>query len=439
MKENERRVDHLSVCTVVIPELDSDRLFDGICSINDRLTVWIDCRSGSYEDYNQLYDLCASNDLFTVKVSGPLGEHTGFNCFCNSPVHPVTYLDSGTKTMRNEPNPGEFFLELYCNFWLEGKMVASMNNDKIWRVIGISFPNSYYWFRCLEPGTIKRIETDIGILEFGISKSCSSSIIGKNTYDCCGYVKVVLHVECSCEEAIDYTVMFQVLVRFVSGIPFTIEDIVLAQAKIKEPRITLHGNYGIRESNPVTVHDYCSIRHPLSDLSEEGVRSWVRWWQKGNILAIITFEKNRNAKVYSRVVDGIKCFDGISSSLWCNTLYNEVVFKDWINSLLDYIEREKNPLKIPRDRISGQLNNLNHKSLRTRVKEVLEDNNAFPKVNSDNRSKIVSYLCNLRNIDSHRSANKKLENDTKLSLFELEDIATKMVYLIVDKEVLFLE
>lgn len=315
MKENERRVDHLSVCTVVIPELDSDRLFDGIYSINDRLNVWIDCRSGSYEDYSQLYDLCASNDFFTVKVSEPLGEYTGFNCFCNSPVHPVTYLDSGTKTMRNEPNPGEFFLELYCNLWLEGKMVASMNKDKIWRVIGISFPNSYYWFRCLESGITKSIETDIGKLEFGISKSCSSSIIGKNTYDCCGYVKVVLHVECSCEEAIDYTVMFQVLVRFVSGIPFTIEDIVLAQAEIKESRITLHGNYGIRENSPVTEHNYYSMRHPLSELTEEGVFNWVRWWQKGNLLAIMTFEKNRNGKVYSRVVDGIKCFDGISGSI----------------------------------------------------------------------------------------------------------------------------
>lgn len=131
MKENEKRIGHLYVCNVVIPELGSDRIYEGIYSINERLNVWIDCRVGSYEDYRTLYDLCAKNDFFTVNVSGPLGIHTGLNCLCNSPVSPVNYIESETSMISNKPNPGEVFLELYCNFWLEGKMVTSMNNDKV--------------------------------------------------------------------------------------------------------------------------------------------------------------------------------------------------------------------------------------------------------------------------------------------------------------------
>ena len=32
MKENEKRIAHLYVCTVVIPELGSDRIYEGIYS-----------------------------------------------------------------------------------------------------------------------------------------------------------------------------------------------------------------------------------------------------------------------------------------------------------------------------------------------------------------------------------------------------------------------
>lgn len=439
MKENEKRIGHLYVCTVVIPELGSDRIYEGIYSINDRLNVWIDCRVGSYEDYRTLYDLCAKNDFFTVNVSGPLGIHTGLNCLCNSPVSPVNYIESETSMILNKPNPGEVFLELYCNFWLEGKMVTSMNNDKLWRVIGVSFPNSYYWFRCLSSGIKKCIETDIGILEFGFNKSSSNSILGKMIYDCYGYVKIELPEYCSCEEAIDYAVMIQTLVRFVSGIPFSMKDIVLAPNEILETKIILHGNYGIRENDSVSEKSFFQMRHSLSDLSEEGVRNWVSWWKKGESMAILTFEKNRNKDLYFRIVDGIKCFDGISSSLVStNILYEKTEFQNWRNSLLEYINQDNNPLNISLDRIKGVLDNLRYKSLKTRVKEFLENNlKEFPKVNSENINDVVNYLCGLRNIDSHKKANHELENKTKLKLFELERIATKIVYLIVDKYILF--
>lgn len=234
--------------------------------------------------------------------------------------------------------------------------------------------------------------------------------------------------------------MLQILVRFVSGISFSIEDIVLAQDKTMDPMITLHGNYGIRESRPVIERDYYFMRHDLSGVTEEGIRSWIRYWQEGNPMALISFEKDRSANVYSRTVDGIKCFDGISSSLSDNkTLYDKEAFQSWKKSLSKYIANN-NPLDIPLDRITGLLDNLQYRSLKKRVEEFLIQNEKeFSRINDENRSKVLEYLCGLRNIDSHKKAAKRVfENNTGLTIFELEKVVTRMVYLIVEKEILFL-
>ena len=146
-----------------------------------------------------------------MNVSTPVGNHTGFNCFCISPVQPVIYIEHDKIFTRNQPITHERLLEVYCNYWLEGQIVSSMQEERKWNVIGVTFPDSYYWFRSLSPGKTKCFETDIGRLEFGINESGSSSIIGKNTNERFGYAKIVLPVRCSCEEAIDYTVMLQIL------------------------------------------------------------------------------------------------------------------------------------------------------------------------------------------------------------------------------------
>lgn len=215
-------MSNLSTCKVVIPELGEDPSFEGLYSIDDRLRVWVDCRPENY-DYNELYKLCASIDkFFTVKVSGPLGNHNGLNCFCLSHVGPITYIDeNGCITKTIGPSLNDKLLEIYCNFWLEDGHVSSMADDKRWKRIGISFPGAYSWFG-LKNGETRNISTECGNLFFGINQLSSSSISGSYITECFGYVEFELKNACFCDEALGYVTMIQCFVRFISEVTFTI-------------------------------------------------------------------------------------------------------------------------------------------------------------------------------------------------------------------------
>lgn len=179
------------------------------------------------------------------------------------------------------------------------------------------------------------------------------------------------------------------------------------------------------------------MKHKLNTLDDCVIQRWVTMWNSCLSLAIMSFEQNRNASVNQKILEGVKSFDGISSFIDRETIYDKKLFSEWKKTMISVSSNNLKDLGISTDRFGCLLDNLQMKSLKQRISEVLEDYpEEYPLVNDQNRKDLIKYLCDMRNIDSHKNAIKGYEKKIDLSLPGIERIVTRMVHVFVEKKVL---
>lgn len=432
MGKMEKTISRLVTCKVTIPEVDVDYEFDGVYSVGEELNVWIDYRKDNLNN-QKLFDLMASNSFFTVNVSGILGDYTGLNCFCMSPVGEVI------KDVKIRNAPSTYcggLIEIYCNLWVENQFVSSMSDDKKWKEMEITFLRATKFFNIFPDETITFTTKD-GEVIFGINHNTSFDYLSNEKKEVLnGLIKFKTNTPFSCQKALRYTSMFQALVFFVSGVHFVTEDTHLSSTSLEQEICVIHGRYGLAGSDVFKKEDIASLKHFLSDLTVDGVNKWIEYWDKGFDKGLCLYLEVNDKAIDKRIVKKVKAFDGIYKSLINKKLYDDEAFSDWKKDVSIYASKN-NPFDISKDRIMSILENLQNESLKKRIENLINDNlSSFSDLSMDNISKVANYMTSLRNIDGHSFCTEPIQNKTGLSINQIETIADRIVYTIVNNNIL---
>lgn len=68
---------------------------------------------------------------------------------------------------------------------------------------------------------------------------------------------------------------------------------------------------------------------------------------------------------------------------------------------------------------------------------IINDNSSsFPDICKDDISKIANYMTELRNVDGHLFSTEPIKNETGLSLKQIEKIADRIVFAIVNNKIM---
>ena len=428
----ERTISRLVACKVIIPEVDVDYEFDGVYSVEEQLNVWIEYRKDSLNN-QKLFDLMASNNFFTVNVSGEMGNHTGLNCICLSPIGEVNI----NGIIRNAPHMYcGGLIEIYCNYWVENQFVSSMYDDKKWKEMEITFLRSTHFLN-IAPDETRTFKTKYGDLIFGIKHITSFDYVYNERKEVLhGLIKFKTDTPFSCQKALRYTSMFQALIFFVSGIHFVTEDTLLSSTTLENEVSVIHGKYGLTGSDVFKEEAMSSMKYFLTDLTLDGVNKWIENWDKGFDKGMCSFLKVNDKAIDKRIINKVKAYDGIYNSLKHEKLYDTEVFQKWKDDILGYV-KTNNPFEISEDRINSILDFFQNESLKKKIMNIINDNSSsFSDICKDDISNIANYMTKLRNVDGHLFSTEPIKNETGLSLKQIEKIADRIVFAIVNNKIM---
>ena len=227
------------------------------------------------------------------------------------------------------------------------------------------------------------------------------------------------------------------LIRYMSDISFPLDGIKVAQEyNPQNYTITINGKYGFKGvSERPAPTEYVNMPLFLSSLNTDNLCKWVNAWGKIS-QAIITFDMAKEKPLHPRMVNYIKAFDTLSSYFDVQTAnIPKDEFKKWKNEEVENIMKN-NIFDFPRARIDNLFNNLIWPELSTRITTLLEANKE--KINEikekEDIPQIARYLKHVRVADAHPSKFDIFNIPEGYTIFDMCNIAKKIVRILIDKE-----
>ncbi len=398
-------LNNFEYVNLTIPQICENNILNGaIRFINDLIEVWVEGKMNDY--YANLLSISFKNDAqSTILITRKNGATIScFNCLCtNTKINSPSFVQSpGT----NEPSFQSGYFRFKTNCWIEGATVSS-EDKKVFSSFHIEFEYLSNW--------LNTAPEDRSII-INSKSSCKSEIAKLKE------IKFISDgtgsIECNCFEdkisandAAWNALYLQILLKLLSGIAIPKAKIILIQdAQSGAAYLHSHvGQPGLEPGlNPTTIIPKLNLGMSCEQLysNPDVIINWLDYCYKTkdiSAMSLITIGLN-NTSINERMLKQVQAFDVLSFNIdEVIERFDKKEYKRWLSEFCGSLDIQDNQYGITRNTIQQSLAGLPRKSLKTALKDFIEQNEGeiFEDSKNANYLEAVNYIVDYRNAVSH--------------------------------------